>query len=392
MQIKGEEIISGNIPQVSILIPTYNESENIIEFLKSVQKNLPEEIFSEIIVIDDNSPDGTGKIVEEYIRNNGKISENKIFVINRKGKKGLSSAILDGIHQSKGNNILVMDSDFSHPPEIITKMIQTLKKSQCDIVIASRYIKGGGVTGWPFKRKVMSKVATKIAKKGLGIKNSDPMSGFFAFKRAIINGIKFDAIGYKMLLEILVKAKGVTVKEIPYTFSNRQVGSSKLSSSIIIDYIKSVWKLYRYGKAVGEQEKRTSVRFLSKAARFYTVGASGVVVNYFASLYFGSWIPEIWYLHANVIGIIFSMTSNFVLNKIWTFEDKDYRLKTFLFQYGKFVVFSSFGAVVQLGLVYFLVDEYSVVYPVALIVAILIAASANYLLNKKFTFKEKLWS
>lgn len=392
MQIKGEEIISGNIPQVSILIPTYNESENIIEFLKSVQKNLPEEIFSEIIVIDDNSPDGTGKIVEEYIRNNGKISENKIFVINRKGKKGLSSAILDGIHQSKGNNILVMDSDFSHPPEIITKMIQTLKNSQCDIVIASRYIKGGGVTGWPFKRKVMSKVATKIAKKGLGIKNSDPMSGFFAFKRAVINGIKFDAIGYKMLLEILVKAKGVTVKEIPYTFSNRQVGSSKLSSSIIIDYIKSVWKLYRYGKAVGEQEKRTSVRFLSKAARFYTVGASGVVVNYFASLYFGSWIPEIWYLHANVIGIIFSMTSNFVLNKIWTFEDKDYRLKTFLFQYGKFVVFSSFGAVVQLGLVYFLVDEYSVVYPVALIVAILIAASANYLLNKKFTFKEKLWS
>ena len=392
MQIKGEENISGNIPQVSILIPTYNESENIIEFLKSVQKNLPEEIFSEIIVIDDNSPDGTGKIVEEYIRNNGKISENKIFVINRKGKKGLSSAILDGIHQSKGNNILVMDSDFSHPPKIIPKMIQTLKNSQCDIVIASRYTKGGGIIGWPFKRKLMSKVATKIAKKGLGIKNSDPMSGFFAFKRAIINGIKFDAIGYKMLLEILVKAKGVTVKEIPYTFSNRQVGSSKLSSSIIIDYIKSVWKLYRYGKAAEEQEIRTSVRFLSKAARFYTVGASGVVVNYFASLYFGSWIPEIWYLHANVIGIIFSMTSNFVLNKIWTFEEKDYRLKTFLFQYGKFVVFSSFGAVVQLGLVYFLVDEYSVMYPVALIVAILIAASANYLLNKKFTFKEKLWS
>jgi len=230
MQVKGEEVISGNIPQVSILIPTYNESQNITEFLISVQKNLPQEIFSEIIVIDDNSPDGTGKIVEEYIRNNGKISENKVFLINRKGKKGLSSAILDGIHQSKGNTILVLDSDFSHPPEIIPKMIQTMKNSQCDIVIASRYTKGGGIIGWPFKRKLMSKVATKIAKKGLGIKNSDPMSGFFAFKRAVINGIKFDAIGYKMLLEILVKSKGVTVKEIPYTFSNRQVGSSKLSS------------------------------------------------------------------------------------------------------------------------------------------------------------------
>ena len=86
------------------------------------------------------------------------------------------------------------------------------------------------------------------------------------------------------------------------------------------------------------------------------------------------------------------MTTNFVLNKIWTFEDKDYRLKTFLFQYIKFVAFSSFGALVQLGMVYFLVDEYSVFYPIALIVAILIAASSNYILNKKFTFKEKLWS
>jgi len=391
-EFNQEELITRHLPEASILIPTYNESQNIIQFLKSVQNNIPRHIYSEIIVIDDNSPDGTGRIVDDYIRSNGKISGCNIVIIHRKGKKGLSSAILEGIHQSKGNTILVMDSDFSHPPQIIPRIIETLKNSQHDIVVASRYLKGGGVHGWPFKRKLMSKVATKIAKNGLGIKNSDPMSGFFGFKRRIINGIKFDAIGYKMLLEILVKTKGVSIKEIPYTFANRQMGSSKLTASTIFDYVKAVWKLYRYGKAASIKEKRTSVRFLSKASRFYTIGASGVLVNYFASLFFGGWATDLWYLHANVIGIIFSMTTNFVLNKIWTFEDKDFSLKTFVFQYSKFIAFSSFGALVQLGIVYSLVDQYNMIYPVALIMAILVAAFGNFILNKKFTFKEKLWS
>ena len=382
----------GNSTQVSVIIPTFNESKNILNFLNSVGKNLSGNASSEIIVVDDNSPDGTGKIVQDYIKNNEKSPPHKIDIINRIEKKGLSSAILDGIKQSRGNTIIVLDSDFSHPPQIIQKMIDILKNPQCDLVIASRYIKGATVHGWPFKRKLMSKVATKLVKRVLGIKNSDPLSGFFAFKRRIIEGINFDAIGFKMLLEILVKTKGVSIKEIPYTFKNRQLGSSKLTTSTVIDYINSVWKLYRYGKVISEQAKRTSVRFISKAGRFYTVGASGIIVNYLTSLFFASWIPELWYLHANIFGIIFSMTSNFVLNKIWTFEDRNYTFKKSIFQYLKFISFSSFGALIQLGLVFSLVDDYNMVYPLALILAILTAAFSNFILNKKFTFKEKLWS
>lgn len=388
----NEKYTLGNSPQVSVIIPTFNESKNILNFLTSVGRNLAGIVSSEIIVVDDNSPDGTGKIVQDYIKNNGKNPLQKIDIINRIGKKGLSSAILDGIKQAKGNMIVVLDSDFSHPPQIIQKLIDTLKNSQCDLVIASRYIKGGAVHGWPFKRKLMSKIGTKFVKRVLGIKNSDPLSGFFAFKRRIIEGINFDAIGYKMLLEILVKTKGVSVKEIPYTFKNRQLGSSKLTTSTVVDYLNSVWKLYRYGKVEREPEKRTSVQFLSKAGRFYTVGASGVMVNYFTSLFFASWIPELWYLHANIFGIMFSMTSNFVLNKIWTFEDRDHTFKKSIFQYLKFISFSSFGALIQLGLVFSLVDDYNMVYPLALILAILTAAFSNFILNKKFTFKEKLWS
>ena len=376
--------------QVSIILPTYNESENIIKILRSIGEILPKNIPTQAIVVDDNSPDGTGKLVEDYLKNVKKMADYTIEIIHRKTKEGLGSAILKGIQQAKGDTIVVMDSDFSHPPQIILKLIESIKKYQYDIAVASRYIKGGKIQGWSLKRKIISKFATLIAKKGLGVNTHDPMSGFFAFKRNIIKGLNIDAIGFKLLLEILVKTKGVNIKEIPYTFQNREIGSSKLSIKTIFDYYRSVWKLYRYGKPLEKQEKRSSVKFLYKAGRFYTVGASGFIVNYLISLLLTGEISDMWYLHANVIGIIASITTNFILNKTWTFGDRDFRVKRTISQYGKFAMFSSLGALVQLGMVYFLVDSNEVSYPLALILAVMTAAFGNFVLNKKFTFKEKL--
>jgi len=378
--------------QVSIIIPTYNESENIIQVLKSIGEHLPEDIAIEALVVDDNSPDGTGKIVEDYITDAHNEIGYTIEVIHRKTKSGLSSAILDGIQHSTGEIVVIMDSDFSHPPKIIPQLVEEIKTSKCDIVIASRFVPGGAINGWSTKRKLISKTAKEIAKAGLGVNESDPMSGFFAFKRKILDGIKFDAIGYKMLLEILVKTKGAKVKEIPYTFTDRTRGSSKLDSSTMLDYVKSVWRLYRYGRKAKVSDTRTSIRFISKAGRFYTVGASGLLVNYIISLLFADAIIDFWYIHATIIGIAVSMSSNFILNKIWTFEDRNFEAKKTLAQYGKFVGFSSLGALIQLGMVYVLVDNYQFVYSVALILAVIIAASSNFIFNKKWTFKEKVWS
>ncbi len=378
-------------PQVSIIIPTYNESQNILNVLKSIGDIIPKNIFTETIVVDDNSPDGTGRIVEDYLKNVKKIAGYTIDVIHRTTKNGLSSAILSGIQRATGDTIVVMDSDLSHPPQIIPKMIDALKKYQCDMVVASRYITGGQINGWNKKRKLLSKVATMIAKKGLGVKTNDPMSGFFAFKKGILKGLKFDAIGFKILLEILVKKRELSVKEIPYTFQNRTFGSSKLDFSIIINYFKSVWKLYRYGRSEENNEKRNSVKFISKAGRFYTVGAIGFTINYLISLMFSGGITEIWYLHANVLGIIVSMTSNFVLNKWWTFGDRNFSFKKTISQYSKFIMFSSFGALIQLGVVFSLVDNYDWVYTTALGIGVLTGAFSNFILNKKWTFKEKLW-
>ena len=378
--------------QVSIIIPTYNESENIIRVLKSIGEHLPEGIAAETLVIDDNSPDGTGKIVEDYITDSHNEIGYTIEVIHRKTKRGLSSAILDGIQHSTGETIVIMDSDFSHPPKIIPQLVEEIETSKCDIVIASRFIPGGAINGWSTKRKLISKTAKGIAKAGLGVNESDPMSGFFAFKRKILDGIKFDAIGYKMLLEILVKTKGAKVKEIPYTFTDRTRGSSKLDSSTMLDYVKSVWRLYRYGHKAKVSDTRTSIHFISKAGRFYTVGASGLLVNYIISLLFADAVLDFWYIHATIIGIAVSMSSNFILNKIWTFEDRNFEAKKTLAQYGKFVGFSSLGALIQLGMVYILVDNYQFVYSIALILAVIIAASSNFIFNKKWTFKEKVWS
>ena len=382
--------VSTRSRSLSVIIPTYNESQNITRMLDIVSLSLRPETNAEIIVVDDNSPDGTGRIVEEYARKSRARGWCEIRLVNRKEEKGLSSAILAGIRASVGEAVVVMDSDFSHPPETIAKMIEELKSSDCDIVVASRYVKGGSITGWPFKRKLISKGATKIAQRSLGIKIKDPMSGFFAFRRHVIRNIKFEAIGYKLLLEILVKAKEAKVREIPYNFTDRRTGDSKLDRSVIFDYLKSVWNLYRYGKSA--RDRRTSVNFLSKAGRFYTVGASGLLVNYLVSYLFGAVLSNLWYIYATMIGITFSMTTNFILNKLWTFEDRDMNPRRTLVQYGSFLVFSSLGAALQLGMIYVFVETEHMNYALSLFVSVAIASIGNFMLNKRWTFKEKIWS
>ena len=386
-----EELLKTRKVPLSIVLPTYNESQNIAKILDSIAGALPVSTTAEIIVVDDNSPDGTGDIASRYGEsiNNGKL---RIEVIRRQGKLGLSSAILAGVQTATGDIVVVMDGDFSHPPQTIPHMIEELQNPKYDIIVASRYVEGGSIAGWPIKRRLMSKGATKIAKYGLRIQIKDPMSGFFAFRRHILNGVKFDAIGYKMLLEILVKVKGARVKEVPYAFTNRAVGVSKLDASVTTDYIKAVWKLYRYGRSHAKVERRASVRFFSKAGRFYTVGASGLLVNFVVSFLFQAIAPELWYLYSTIVGIFFSMTSNFFINKLWTFEERDFASKKTVLQYIMFMGFSSLGALLQLGVVYVLVENYRLDYPLALVLAVMSASIGNFLLNKKWTFKEKIWS
>ena len=156
----------------------------------------------------------------------------------RKGKRGLSSAVIDGINLAHGKFVLVMDSDFSHPPQIISTMYDELVNNGLDIVVGSRYVEGGKYEEWPLTRKLISKIGNGLAGLWLGLDVKDSMTGLFALKKDLIKNLSFEAIGYKILLEILVKTKGAKVKEVPFVCVNRQEGSSKFSFSIINDYFK----------------------------------------------------------------------------------------------------------------------------------------------------------
>ncbi|MGB7955269.1 MAG: glycosyltransferase family 2 protein [Candidatus Nitrosopolaris sp.] len=400
---------------LSVIIPTYNEYENILQLVEIIKDMLPDDLFTEIIIVDDNSPDGTGTLIASYIEDaltkvcSGiqQVHENSsnfaintresiVRLVRRENKSGLISAILQGIKSSTGRYILVMDADFSHPPETVPLLINELLRDPNCIVVASRYTTGGSIRGWPYKRLLLSRLAAKIAIHGLKLCNiRDPISGFFAFPRHIIENIRFDTYGYKLLLEILVKAKGVRVKEIPYTFINRKSGESKLDNRVMLDYVKAVWYLYRYGRkskpVTAKEEKRRSVLFLSKAARFYSVGATGLLLNYIVSMMLTKGIiSNFWYLQASIIGIILSITSNFFLNKFWTFEDRTFSPRNTLKQYGMFLGLSTVGAAVQLILLSLFVQS-GFQYTPSLVLAVAAASVSNFLLNKKWTFREKIW-
>lgn len=338
------------------------------------------------------------------LRKNSSQPNNHILkVVHRTGKEGLIPAILDGVRQSSGTNVLIMDADFSHPPEVIPRIMSELKRNPNSIVIGSRYIEGGRVIGWPTRRKILSKGASTLARLGLNVKSvKDPMSGLFALPRELIQNISIATKGYKILLEILVKNKEIPVIEVPYTFTDRQSGKSKMSYNVILNYAEAIWQLYKHGQKsdqvkISEQVNKPSVRFISKVGRYYTVGISGLVINYIVSFLLANdvansirLLSNVWYLEASIIGALISMTSNFFLNKYWTFEDKKFDLRLTAKQYLSFIGMSAIGLAIQISLLYYMVENF-VPYRIALIVSIAVATTINFILNKKYTFKEKVW-
>jgi dolichol-phosphate mannosyltransferase len=308
-----------------------------------------------------------------------------------------------GIELSIGKFILVMDADHPYSEEVIPDLIKELIQNPNSIIVVSRFVEGASIQRMPFVHNALRKGARVIAKYGLNVKNvEDPMSTCFAFSRHVVKDISFEGKGKDALLELLVKVNNknsnVPVKEIPI----KQQGTAttrKVNFNRVLNYSRAVWDLYRFGKTskhlndrdIVEQKRHRSILFLSKAGRFFTVGASGLIVNYTASFLLSTIIPNIWYIYATLFGILISITSNFLLNKIWTFEDRDFSPKHFIKQYSLFMALCTLGAVIQLSLVYLFVEYSHIQYAVSLIMAVAIASLSNFLLNKKITFGEKIW-
>ena len=223
----------------SIVIPTYNEAGGIERLLRGLDDLFKANGFDgEIIVVDDNSPDGTGAIVDRLS------SELPVRCLHRAGKLGLSSGVIEGWRFARPESVAVgaMDADFSHDINILPRMVEALASGQYGLAIGSRYVKGGGITNWPAKRIITSKVACMLARPLTNVK--DITSGYFLVMRKALEGVELDPIGFKIGLEVVAKAHYGRAIEIPYVFTDRIVGESKLNQKEIFNYLKQLRKLY----------------------------------------------------------------------------------------------------------------------------------------------------
>jgi len=394
----------GDTNLISVVLLTQNVHTPTYQPPEQVKSSIPKEIPKEIVVVHYNFLNGySSKDNDSRLRNENQSDQNEGERITHLWVKSeFASAVKRGIEESSGKFILVMDADNAYSREIVPELIKELIENPNFIIVASRFVQGARIQRMPFVQGVMRKGARVIARYGLNVKNvQDPTSSCFAFSRHILNDISFEGKGKEALLEILVKVNNngnIEVKEIPIKQSDTSI-AKKANIARILNYSSAVWDLYRYGKAskrlnetdISEQKKHRSILFLSKAGRFFTVGASGLFVNYVASFLLTTLMPGIWYIYATLFGIIISITSNFLLNKIWTFEDKDFSPKHFVKQYSLFMSLCALGAVIQLSLVYAFVEYSHIQYAVSLIMAVAIASLSNFLLNKKITFGEKIW-
>lgn len=224
---------------VSIIIPTYNESENVKAFVPAIFDAFAKAgIAVEVIIVDDNSPDGTAEAAD------GMKGKYNVKVLRRPEKMGLSSAVIEGMAKAEGGIIGVMDADLSHPPGAISEMIKPIIEKRFDITVGSRYVKGGGIGSWPLKRMIISKGAKLLARPVIGLK--DPLSGFFFFRKSVIEGKALNPSGYKIGLEIFVKSGNVRIAEIPYIFSDRKRGKSKLGWMEYVRYLQHISRLYAH--------------------------------------------------------------------------------------------------------------------------------------------------
>jgi dolichol-phosphate mannosyltransferase len=230
----------------SVIMPTYNERQNLPLIVYHLVKNFEaNKIEFEVVVVDDNSPDGTGDVCVELQRVFG---ENRIRLLRRPGKMGLGSAYVAGMKVASGNFVFLMDADMSHNPRAIPEFVKRQKEGNFDIVTGTRYRHGGAVYGWNLNRKLTSRVANYLASVMLAPRASDLTGSYRLYKRAVLEDLiaRTDAGGYVFQMAMMTTASslGLSIAEVPITFCDRVYGESKLGPQEIVLYLQGLWKLF----------------------------------------------------------------------------------------------------------------------------------------------------
>jgi dolichol-phosphate mannosyltransferase len=223
--------------QVSVIVPTFNERDRLAELTETLFAAARDaRLELELVIVDDNSPDGTGALADELAKTH------RMQVVHRAGKLGLGTAVVAGFGAASAPVLGVMDADFSHPPALVPKMYRVLEETHADLLVASRYIPGGSTPNWPWRRRLMSRVACLLARPISPIR--DAASGFFLIRRSVAMGVSIQAGGFKICLELVMRAWPVRLVEIPYRFEDREAGESKMSLREAAGYLVQLKDLY----------------------------------------------------------------------------------------------------------------------------------------------------
>lgn len=318
---------------LAVVIPTFNEKGNVAALMEKLHQVLCG-VSWEAIFVDDDSPDGTCTSVRDLATRYPNVR-----CLRRVGRRGLSSACVEGMLSTHARFLAVMDADLQHDEKLLPQMLKVLQQDHYDMVVGSRYIEGGGLGDWDSKRQQTSWVATVLSQRWLGVSIRDPMSGFFMLRREVLDNTvhRLSNIGFKILVDLIVSSpQPLKILELPFHFGQRTVGESKLDNRVVWDFL-----MLLMDKTVG---RYVPVQLLS----FGLIGSAGVLVH-LVVLSIGMALFTDFFLVAQTAAVIVSMVFNFILNNALTYRDQ--RLQAWAWWSGlfKFMLACAVGAAANVG-------------------------------------------
>ena len=357
---------------LAIVIPTFNEKGNVAALVAKLDAALSDTVW-EAIFVDDDSPDGTADVARALAR-----TDSRVRVIQRIGRRGLSSACIEGMCATAAPMVAVIDGDLQHDETILPAMLATLTEDPAlDLVIGSRFVAGGGTGDWDRDRVAKSAFATKLSRRVLKADLTDPMSGFFMIRTETLRRLapELSAIGFKILLDIMTASSApLSFRELPYTFRVRTEGESKLDHVVAMEFLIALYDRM-FGRFV-------PVRF----AMFSAIGVLGVGLHMavLALCFVGLGMS---YVAGLIVATLVAMTFNFYLNNALTYRDR--RLtgwRALLDGWVSFCLVCSVGAIANVGIAAFLHGARDGAWATSALVGVLVGAVWNYALSSRFTW------
>ncbi len=365
-------IPAARAPELSIVVPTLNERDNIVPLIREIDSVL-DGVDWEIVFVDDDSRDGTADLVREIGR-----GDPRVRCVQRLGRRGLSTACIEGLLASSAPYVAVTDADMQHDERLLPSMLAALKSEPYDLVIGSRYVAGGSSFEWNKRRAQISGLATRLSRLICKADIADPMSGFFMMRRDTFEAAmrRLSGQGFKILLDLLASSPTpVRFKELPYEFRPRQHGESKLDSMVAWEFGMLI-----ADKLVGHV---VPVRF----ALFAFIGCIGVVVHLIV-LWTTLTFAQTSFVLAQTVAVVVATTSNFLLNNFFTYRDQRLKGMRILRGLVSFYVICSVGAVANIDVASY-VFQARPSWWLAGIAGALVGSVWNYAVSSVFTWKRR---